>query len=114
MEAEFISASEASKEVAWLEKLNKDLKEDFPHPPTLYIDNMGAVELIHDNKYHKKAKHIDIRFNYIRSDMVEAGRLSVEHIPGVDQPADILTKQLPVERFYKHLRTLGIGEFQQT
>ncbi|RFU24467.1 hypothetical protein B7463_g11866, partial [Scytalidium lignicola] len=113
MEAEFISASEASKEVAWLEKLNTDLKEEFPHPPTLYTDNMGAVELIHDNKFHKKAKHIDIRFNYIRSDMVEAGRLLVEHIPGVDQPADILTKQLPTERFQKHLRTLGIGEFHQ-
>jgi hypothetical protein len=113
MEAEIMAGSEASKEVAWVEKLNHDLKETYNQPPTLHIDNLGAVDLIHHNKYHKKAKHIDIRFNYIRSDMVEANRLVVKHISGTDQPADLLTKQLPIPTFLKHCHTLGIKEFEQ-
>ncbi|RFU23823.1 hypothetical protein B7463_g12518, partial [Scytalidium lignicola] len=113
MEAEIMAGSEAMKEVAWLEKVNRDLKETYNHLPTLHIDNLGVVELIHHNKYHKKVKHIDIRFNYIRFDMVEAKRLVVEHIPGTEQPADLLTKQLPISTFMKHCHSLGIREFEQ-
>jgi hypothetical protein len=44
IEAEFMAASEASKEVAWLEKLNIDLNEDKSKIPILYCDNQGVVE----------------------------------------------------------------------
>ena len=40
--------------------------------------------------------------------MVQAQRLRVEHIPGNEQPADILTKQLPVDQFRNHINTLGM------
>ena len=108
MEAEFIAASEASREAAWLEKLNRDL-DDPSVPPTLYSDNRSAVDLIHDPKYHARAKHIDIRYAFIQNDMVAKERLYVEHIPGVNQPADILTKQLPVDATSRHLKTLGMA-----
>ena len=93
-----MAASEAAKEAAWLEKLSVDLTEPY-EPPTLYIDNSSAIDLIYDHKFHSRAKHIDIRFNYIRNDMVHANRLRVAHIAGNDQPADLLTKQLPIDRF---------------
>jgi hypothetical protein len=109
MEAEFMAASEASREAAWLEKLNRDLDDTVSIPPTLYSDNRSAVDLIHDPKYHARAKHIDIRYAFIRNDMVAKERLYVEHIPGVNQPADILTKQLPVDATSRHLKTLGMA-----
>ena len=109
-EAEFISASEASKEAAWLEKLSIDLNESNDTPPTLYCDNQGAIDLIHDHKFHSKSKHIDIRCNFIRNDMLEKGRLKIAHIPGKEQPADMLTKQLPIDQFKSMLRTLGVRE----
>jgi hypothetical protein len=108
MEAEFMAASEASREAAWLEKLNRDLSDQNKGPPTLRLDNVSAVTLIHDPKFHARAKHIDIRYMFIRNDMVGQDRLKVEHIPGADQPADILTKQLPVEAMQKHIKTLGM------
>jgi hypothetical protein len=111
-----MATSEASKEAAWLEKLLADLSESgsASKPPTLYIDNLSAIDLIHDHRFYAKAKHIGIRFNFIRNDIVEANRLLVKHIPGTNQPADSLTKQLPVDRFRKHIHTLGIqGRKQQ-
>jgi hypothetical protein len=108
MEAEFMAASEASKEVAWLEKLNVDLNENNSKIPTLYCDNQGAVELIHNTKFHNRAKHIDIRYHHVRDDMVQKEKLEVVHIPGADQPADILTKQLPAQTVRKHVYNLGL------
>ena len=92
MEAEFMAASETPREAAWLEKLTDDLNEAFDTPPILYCDNLGAIDLIHDHKFHSKAKHIDIHCNFIRNNMLEKGRLTVEYIASIDQPADILTK----------------------
>ena len=108
MEAEYMSASEAAKEVAWLEKLSSDLKEESSEPPALHCDNAGAIDLLHNQKFHNKAKHIDIRYHYIRDDMVGKGRLKVVHIPGVEQPADVLTKQLPATTARKHIYNMGL------
>ena len=110
MEAEFTAASEASQEATWLEKLTDDLNEVFDIPLVLYYDNLSAIDLIHDHRFYSKAKYIDIRCNFIRNDMLEKGRLTIEYIIGTDQPADILTKQLPIEQYKTHLRTLGIRE----
>ena len=113
MEAEIIASSEGAKEAAWLEKLladfgerNKEGTEAFI--PSLYCDNQGAIDLMHNPKFHAKAKHIDLRNMYIRNDMVSKNRLRVEFIPGADQPADILTKQLPSDACERHCRSLGM------
>jgi hypothetical protein len=108
MEAEIIAASEGAKEMAWIEKLTADIKESASYTPTLYCDNQGGLDWIKDSKFYNKSKHIGIRYMYIHTDMVEQGRLKVEHIPGKDQIADILTKQLPGEAFRKHARTMGL------
>ena len=103
-------ASDIAKEAAWLKKLLLDLNESNDAPLTLFYDNQGAIDLIHDHKFHSKAKHIDIRCNFIRNDMIEAGRLKVVHILGKEQPADMLTKQLPVDQFRAMLRMFGVRE----
>lgn len=113
MEAEIMAATEGGRETAWLEKLTTELgerHETTPFVPTLFCDNQGAVDLLHDTKFHRKAKHIEIRYMFVRTEMVQKGRLKVVHIEGKHQPADILTKQLPIDQFKKHCRTLGLVE----
>jgi hypothetical protein len=61
-----------------------------------------------DSKFHNKSKHIEIRYMYIRTNMVEQSRLKVEHVVGVNQIANVLTKQLPGETFRKHARAIGL------
>ena len=112
MEAEIIAASEGARSGIWLEKLSRDLGErddDNPFVPTLYCDNKSTVDLSYDTKHHQKAKHIEIRYLFVRNDMVQRKRLEVVHIPGKDQPGDIFTKQLSIDDFTKHCKTLGIG-----
>ena len=124
-EAEVIAASEAGKEAAWMEKVTLDLGErttgntlaTSPHSsnliptlymPTLYCDNQGAVDFMKDAKFHNRSKHIEIRYMYVRNDLVQKNRLKVVHIAGKEQMADILTKQLPALEFRKHCRSMGL------
>ena len=109
-----MAGSEGARSAVWLKKLTRDLGErdnnnDNPFIPTLYCDNKGTVDLLYNTKHHQKAKHIETRYLFIRNDMVQQGRLEVVHIPGKDQPGDMLTKQLPIDQFIKHCVTLGIG-----
>ena len=113
IEVEIMAASKGARSAVWLEKLTRDLGErddnDNPFVPTLYCDNKGTVDLLYDTKHHQKAKHIETRYLFVRNDIVQRGRLEVVHIPGKDQPGDMLTKQLPIDQFTKHCVTLGIG-----
>ena len=109
--AEVMAGCAGGKEMAWMEKLRADIDPtESAYIPILFIDNQSGVEWSKDTKFHDKTKHIEIQYFFIRNDIVLRNRLKVQHVPGVDQIADILTKQLPFESFEKHRRSLGISE----
>jgi hypothetical protein len=76
MEAEICASSKGARQVAWFEKLVKDLDER-TNIPILIIDNATAEELTKTWKSHSKAKHIKIKEMFIRDDMVLRNRLVV-------------------------------------
>lgn len=105
-EAEFVAASEASKEAVWLMRLLNEITE-LSSVPRLLIDNMSAVKLVKNPVFHKRSKHIEVRHFFVR-EKVEEGQLTVEHVPSESQLADILTKPLCRDTFVKIRELLGI------
>ena len=84
-----------AREILWLRSLFDEIGSPQLHP-TLYCDNQGIVQCIHDPQSHSYIKHIDIRTHFIR-DAVNLRLIDVHHIPGTENPADIidmLTKPL--------------------
>lgn len=69
-----------------------------------YMDNMSAVRLIKNPEFHKRTKHIDVRYHFIR-EKYRNGLFNLEHISTKEMIADIGTKALPKVRF-EYLRTL--------
>ncbi|KAK2978828.1 hypothetical protein RJ640_024811 [Escallonia rubra] len=68
----------------------------------VYCDNTVALDFVKDPKYHGKAKHIGLRYHFIRT-LVAQGEVSMKHIPTGRMVADPLTK--PIARDYpSHLR----------
>lgn len=61
MEAEYIAASEAVKEVVWLREFLASLKfiERAFDQVTIYCDNQAAIKVAKDPKFHSKTKHIE-------------------------------------------------------
>ena len=57
--------------------------------------------------FHKKSKHIDIRFHFIR-ELVNNGDIVLQFCGSRDQFADIFTKPLGKSVFYFQRQRLGI------
>lgn len=98
-ESEYIAASQASRELVWLKRLLVELNEQLGlNQPVLFVDNESAVKLIKNPVQHKRTKHIEVKYHYIR-EMYAKKIFVVKGISTNDQLADIFTKALPKARF---------------
>lgn len=98
MEAEFMAACDATKELLWLKQFLSEIGESQINRINLFVDNQAAIKLINNPVYHKRSKHIDIKYNFIR-EKVEQGYLGIKHTSSSNQLADFLTKALPTQKF---------------
>ncbi|GJW46450.1 hypothetical protein Tco_0078096 [Tanacetum coccineum] len=64
----------------------------------LYCDNKSAIALCCNNVQHSRAKHIDVRYHFIK-EQVENGIVELYFVRTKHQLADIFTKPLPRDRF---------------
>ncbi|GJU24231.1 retrovirus-related pol polyprotein from transposon TNT 1-94 [Tanacetum coccineum] len=73
----------------------------------LYCDNKNAIALCCNNVQHSRAKHIDVRYHFIK-EQVENGIVELYFVRTEYQLADIFTKPLPRERFNFLIEKLGM------
>jgi hypothetical protein len=79
------------------------------HEPTkVYEDNQGCIQLSKNAIQNKRSKHIEVKYFYIR-DQVKDDKVILEYIPTAEQTADILTKPIKNELFYKFKGQMGIS-----
>ena len=64
-EAEYVAATEASKEMIWLQRFMGELgkKHDMG---TLYSDSQSAIPLAKNSAFHSKIKHIHLKYHFIQ------------------------------------------------
>src|SRR5205807_9166131 len=109
-EAEYIACSEAAKEAIWIRRLYHELLTIHPPkvaPILIYADNQSAVQLVKNNRFHERTKHIDTKYHHVR-DTLAQGLITIEHITTSEMTVDILTKALVRETHWKHLHGLGL------
>ncbi|GKE68877.1 retrovirus-related pol polyprotein from transposon TNT 1-94 [Tanacetum coccineum] len=73
----------------------------------LYYDNKSAIALCCNNVQHSRAKHIDVRYHFIK-EQVENGIVELYFVRMEYQQADIFTKPLPRERFNFLIEKIGM------
>jgi hypothetical protein len=106
-EAEFVALSTAATEGVWLQRLLNELGikcDTFK----MFEDNKSCIQTT-QNIGSKRLKHVDVRYNYVK-ELVNEGKIKVEHIRTEDQIADVLTKCLSGNQFYKLRELLGVLE----
>jgi hypothetical protein len=107
-EAEYVALTRAIQEGVWLQQSLKQFQVDCPSPLIISTDNNGAKSLSVNDSNHGKAKHIDIRYHFIRSH-IESNAFVVKHTPGAENTADIFTKPLSRIVFQSHVARLGLS-----
>ncbi|WVZ49078.1 LOW QUALITY PROTEIN: hypothetical protein U9M48_000459 [Paspalum notatum var. saurae] len=105
-EAEFIAVCDACKEAVWLKGLYAEFSGD-TSCINLFCDSQSAIHLTKDQMFHERTKHIDVKYHYVR-EVVAEGRLKVCKISTHDNPADMMTKSVPVAKFELCSSLVGI------
>ena len=95
-EAEYMALCEAVKEAIHIRKLFQDLGCN-KGPSIIYEDNQGSIALSENPVHHKRTKHIDIKYHFVR-EKVDNKEVILKYIPTEHQLADLLTKALPNQR----------------
>ena len=91
--AEYIAISEVAKDVQWLRQFIEELSIN--SSPTIYTDNEAALKLTKTQTFHQRSRHVDHKYHYIR-ELVNRKLLEVKGIPAKENPADIMTKIVPM------------------
>lgn len=99
--SEYISACELCKEIIPISSTFEELGYKDVEPVDVYIDNQSTVKMAKKTAHCQRTKHMDVRDKWI-SERVEENKIRVNHIPGTDQVADILTKPLTFSKFEKN------------
>ena len=111
-ESEYVAASEATKEAIWFISLMSEIGHSCASAINLFIDNQSAIRLIKNPEFHKRTKHIDVRFHFIR-ERQENGEISVKYVKSSEQLADIFTKGL-TRVIFEYLRKYIVKSFSST
>ncbi|KAG2758651.1 hypothetical protein Pcac1_g29243 [Phytophthora cactorum] len=107
-EAEYMALSEATQEAAWLKVFLCELGEMANDEAVkIYEDNQGSIALAKNPEFHKRTKHIDIRYHFVR-EKVEDGQVVLQYVSTTDMLADIMTKPIPATQFGVLRNKLGI------
>ena len=110
-EAEYMALSIACQESIWLRRLLSDIQVNQQSPSTIYEDNIGAIELSKNPKFHNRTKHIDISYHFVR-EQVEQKAISVKYCPSENMLADIMTKGLSKIAFERLRDKLSVKEIK--
>ena len=102
-----MAAVEASKEALWLRGLVETfsiIQDSF----RVYCDSQSAIHLTKDHTCHKWTKHINVRYHKIRQWVVDDKVINLVKISTKKNPADMMTKTIPVEKFITSLNCIKV------
>ena len=79
-----------------MRKILKDLMQAQDGPTTIYCDNNSTIALSKNHVFHKRKKHIDTKYHFIR-ELVNNRENNLQHCRSEEQLADIFIKALEQE-----------------
>jgi hypothetical protein len=107
-EAEIKAIDETVREIEWLRLLMEEVGHAQIGPTVVFTDSSSSIDQAIEYKNSSRARHYARDLNYLR-DMVSKGVVRLLHVPGDENHADALTKDLNYEKFSKFARVLMHG-----
>ncbi|KAH9051906.1 hypothetical protein Ae201684P_017386 [Aphanomyces euteiches] len=77
-EAEFVALSLCIQECLYIQQLASELKQSSDQPVVIYEDNQSTIHIAHNSEHHRRSKHIDVRYMFVR-DLVEAKHFELRY-----------------------------------
>lgn len=106
-EAEYVAATSSACHCVWLKGLLQELNVLAGGCVNIMCDNSSAIKLSRNPIMHRRTKHIDIRYHYLRN-LTNDGVIKLVFCGTNDQVADIMTKPIKLDQFEKLRKSLGV------
>ena len=74
----------------------------------VYSDSQSVIHLAKDYRYHKRTKHIDVKYHRIRHWIVLENVIDLVKISTKKNPVDMIIKTIPVEKFRASLNFINV------
>ena len=103
-----MAQSTACQEAIWIQNIMKEMDVSNVSKTVINADNQGAIKLACNPEYHKRTKHIDIRYHWIR-ELITTKQIELTYRPTSEMVADGLTKALSKDRFEQFKAAMGVG-----
>ena len=106
-DAEIVAMNFAAKEIVWLRGFLAELGCPQNKPTKLLCDNQGAIQLAHNPVFHKRTKHIMIKFSYL-VEQLQNDEIVLIYVKSADNVSDIFTKAEKAVHFIANRKRMNM------
>ena len=111
MQSEYQALYAGMQELVWLRGVMSELNMPLSEPTPFFLDSQSAQDLATNPVYHKRSKHVEIKYHWVREHVNPEGEYRTAemcHVDSENQSADMYTKSLSAPKLEKHVaRNLG-------
>ncbi len=109
MQSKYQAMYAGMQEIVWLRGVLGEIGITQCEPTPFFLDSQSAEDLAMNPVFHKRSKHIAIKYHWVRQHVVggKFGTARLIHVCTGDMSADIFTKALSGPVFIKHRETLS-------
>jgi hypothetical protein len=104
-EAEWVSLSEAVKDIVFVLNICESISIDVELPVTVRVDNVGANFMSNNVTTTSGTRHVDIRTKFVKEYQVD-GKIKIIFVRSEENDSDIMTKNLGSLLYSKHANKL--------
>jgi hypothetical protein len=102
-EAEYVTTSEAVKELEFVYYLLSNLHIKVNLSIVVKTDNIGAMFMSENASTGFRTRHVDTRYHFVR-EFIEDGFIKIEFVRSVENDSDLFTKNVNQELYEKHTK----------
>ena len=106
-EAEYVAVTTATYQTVWMRRTLSELQHEQNEPTQIFCDNKLAIALSRNHVFHKRSKHIDTRYHFIR-ELINNNEINVEFFTLGNLFADLFTKPMGKYLFELHRKNIGV------
>ncbi|KAH0716788.1 hypothetical protein KY285_012819 [Solanum tuberosum] len=77
----------------------------------ILVDNQVVIAILNNSVFHKKTKHFNIKFYFLR-EVQQKGEMTLVYCKSENQLADLFTKPLPINKFELLRQNIGVCSIQ--
>ena len=103
-EAEWYSVDSLHRELLWIREILIEIGLTL-EPTPIYCDNLPTIRILKNEFPTLRTRHVERSFYHLKY-YLQNNTFDLIHVSTNDQPADILTKSLPIDKHYHYLSYL--------